>query len=706
MDKYEKIRVVGRGAYGTVYLCRRLSDQELVIIKQIPVEQMTGEERQVAVNESKVLAMLDHPNIIKYYENFLEDKALSIVMEYAEGGTLFDYLQHRGSALLEEGEVLRLFCQLLLSLQHVHSKQILHRDLKTQNILLNKRRDVLKIADFGISKILSSKSKAFTVVGTPCYISPELCEGKPYNQKSDIWAVGCVLYELLTFKRAFEADNLPALVMKIMRGFIAPISDRYSDELKRLLLQMLHLDPDKRPSINQVIAEPIIIKMLANVYMEIGRVKCPLKIPKPFVVSSSSVNSKVQNQKNSKKSLSRKSSSVVLDSSTSNVPKLRPLSTVSFWGHGVITPVRLPLPHSDTQIVQVATGRTQKVAVTKNGRLIIWEFSSVGADSTMLPGAVDQQYPTFIPRYLEGQSAVTIQHVSCGDMFTACLTDRGILMTYGSGAHGSLGHGNYHDVSQAKIVEELLGYEVVMVSCGASHVMAVTTDNEVFSWGRGDNGRLGLDSQESFPSPQSVSLPAVCHIASVHCGLDCSLLLTTDKKVLACGSNRYNKLGLDDVGPNTKTRVKVDEMHTYTLVASHPIHQLPVRSVAIGTAHAAMVTDDNVCFTLGSNQFGQLGCETETNSPRIPCSPVFHEDVAITAVACGDMFTVALASDGQVFSWGKSSRGRLGRLEDHSAIPQKVDLNEEEPFVITSVSCNHGNTLLATRSRVSEADTP
>ncbi|XP_038075513.1 serine/threonine-protein kinase Nek8-like [Patiria miniata] len=707
MDKYEKIRVVGRGAYGTVYLCRRLSDQKLVIIKQIPVEQMTGEERQVAVNESKVLAMLDHPNIIKYYENFLEDKALSIVMEYAEGGTLFDYLQHRGNALLEEGEVLRLFCQLLLSLQHVHSKQILHRDLKTQNILLNKRRDVVKIADFGISKILSSKSKAFTVVGTPCYISPELCEGKPYNQKSDIWAVGCVLYELLTLKRAFEADNLPALVMKIMRGSIAPISDRYTDYLKRLLLQMLHLDPDKRPSINKVIAEPIIIKTLANVYMEIGRVKCPLKIPKPFVVTNSA-NSKVQssNRKDSTKSLSRKSSNLVLNSSSSSLPKLRPLSTVYCWGYGVNTPVRLPLPHSDIQIAQVSTGRTQRVAVTKNGRLIIWESSSVGSDSTMLPGAVDQQYPSFIPRYLEGQSAVTIQHVSCGDMFTACLTDRGILMTYGSGAHGSLGHGDYHDVSQAKIVEELLGYEVVMVSCGASHVVAVTNDNELFSWGRGDNGRLGLDSQESFASPQSVLLPVQSHIASVHCGLDCSLLLTTDKKVLACGSNRYNKLGLDDVGPNKKTNGKVDEMHTYSPVVSSPIHQLSIHSVAIGTAHAALVTDDNVCFTLGSNQFGQLGCETETNTPRIPCRPTFQDDVQITAVACGDMFTVALGSDGQVFSWGKSSRGRLGRQEDHSGIPQKVELNEEEPFTITSISCNHGNTLLATKPCVNQADSP
>jgi NIMA (never in mitosis gene a)-related kinase len=179
MDKYEKIRSVGRGAYGTVYLCRRREDNNLVIIKQIPIEEMTREERQAALNEVKVLSMLSHPNIIAYYDSFLEDKALMIAMEYAQGGTIFEYLQQRGEHLLNEEEIMHLFVQILLSLQHVHSRSILHRDLKTQNIMLCKKKKVVKVGDFGISKVLNSKSKAHTVVGTPCYISPELCEGKP-----------------------------------------------------------------------------------------------------------------------------------------------------------------------------------------------------------------------------------------------------------------------------------------------------------------------------------------------------------------------------------------------------------------------------------------------------------------------------------------------------------------------------------------------
>ncbi|KAF8794105.1 Serine/threonine-protein kinase Nek8 like protein [Argiope bruennichi] len=163
MENYEKIRLVGRGAFGTVYLCNQKSDNKLVITKEIPVDQMTVEERQVSMNEAKVLSMLDHPNVVAYYESFLEDKTMIIVMEYVQGGTLFDYLVQRNGKLMTEEEVLHYFGQMVYTLQHVHSKLILHRDLKSQNILLNERKNIVKIGDFGISKVLSSKSKAYTL---------------------------------------------------------------------------------------------------------------------------------------------------------------------------------------------------------------------------------------------------------------------------------------------------------------------------------------------------------------------------------------------------------------------------------------------------------------------------------------------------------------------------------------------------------------
>ena len=278
MEGYEKIKSVGRGAHGTVYLCRRKSDDAKVIIKQIPVEEMSTEERQVAMNEVNVLRKFNnHPNIICYFDNFVEEKALMIVMEYAEGGTLSDYLERKAKQdiFLGEGEILRLFAQIVLALHCVHKKKILHRDLKTQNILLDKKGKIVKIGDFGISKILDSKiSKAYSVIGTPCYLSPELCEGKPYNQKSDIWALGCVLYEMLTLKRAFEAPTLPAVVLKIMRGNFNPLPERCSDELRALIQSLLHLKPDKRPAVVELMAHPILVNALFDLQTDVGRVPC------------------------------------------------------------------------------------------------------------------------------------------------------------------------------------------------------------------------------------------------------------------------------------------------------------------------------------------------------------------------------------------------------------------------------------------------
>ncbi|XP_060071044.1 serine/threonine-protein kinase Nek8-like [Ylistrum balloti] len=682
MEKYEKIRVVGRGAYGIVHLCRRLADKKLVIIKQIPVEQMTKEERQAALNEVKVLSMLSHPNIIQYFENFLEDKALMIAMEYAQGGTLSEVLQQRNNNLLEEEDILKYFAQMLLSLQHVHSKQILHRDLKTQNILLDRRKEVVKIGDFGISKVLSSKSKAYTVVGTPCYISPELCEGKPYNQKSDIWALGCVLYELASLKKAFEAANLPALILKIMRGTFAPISETYSEELRSLILSMLHLDPNKRPHINQIMAQPIVSNALLNLHTEMGKLPCS-RVHRPMPTPA--INRPHRGNKSSRDTLSSKPPS---------------MSSVYCWGNGMTSPVKLPLPTIDTQVTQVSTGRSQRAAITKNGRLFVWE-ASVGTDNLM-PGATEGQSLGFIPRYLEGQSAVNLQHVSCGDLFTACLTDRGILMTFGSGANGCLGHGNYNDVVQAKIVESLLGYEVVQVSCGATHVLAVTNEHEVFAWGRGDNGRLGLGSQDSFSTPQMVSVPKPHHPSSVHCGMDCSMILTLDNKLLCSGSNRYNKLGLDEIGPDGTCSKVVEDIYNFMSITSHPINEMAVKMVALGTSHTGVVTLEGQCYVFGSNQFGQLGNSEGTNRQIQLVRALLNQKV--TKVACGDTFTVASVEGGEVYSWGNSARGRLGRSETDST-PKKVNLSPDELFSVVSISCNHGNTLLATRP-VQRTDSP
>ncbi|XP_048413487.1 serine/threonine-protein kinase Nek8 isoform X3 [Stegostoma tigrinum] len=620
MEKYQKMKVVGRGAFGIVHLCLRKADQKLVILKQIPVDQMTKDERLAAQNECQVLKLLNHPNIIEYYENFLEDKALMIAMEYAPGGTLADYIQKRNS-LLDEDTILHFFVQILLALHHVHNKLILHRDLKTQNILLDKYQMIVKIGDFGISKILSSKSKAYTVVGTPCYISPELCEGKPYNQKSDIWALGCVLYELASLKRAFEAANLPALVLKIMSGTFAPISDQYSPELRQLILSMLSLDPSKRPQLSEIMAQPICIRALLNLYTDIGSVRMR-RIEKPLSTVAPASHRRTGGRVSSAKS---RAGGFLINSTKSGIPL--PLSTVYTWGSGIISPLRLPM--LNTEVVQVSAGRTQKAGVTRSGRLIMWE---------------------------------------------------------------------------PKIVEALLGYEIAQVSCGASHVLVVTNDREVFSWGRGDNGRLGLESQESHNSPQQVCGPAEHEAQKVLCGIDCSMILTTRNHILACGSNRFNKLGLDKLtaAEDSHASNQVEEVHVFTPVQSFPLNEGNIVHVDVGTAHSAAITETGECYTFGSNQHGQLGTNKRHNN-RLPYLVSNLCGVKVTMVACGDAFTVAVGAEGEIYTWGKGARGRLGRKEEDTGIPKQVHLDESNPYFVTSVACCHGNTLLAVKPLGDEA---
>ncbi|KAI3651230.1 hypothetical protein MP228_004711 [Amoeboaphelidium protococcarum] len=295
MDQYLRIKIVGRGANGAAILCKRKKDMQMVVVKELFEKEMSEEDRKQSMNEIQVLSMLKHPNIIAYYDSFTvdnnnnqsdslltsnaasaitqsTDKSLMIIMEYADGGTLFDLIQNQKSYFSEQ-ELMYFFVQIAMAMHHVHSHNILHRDLKTSNILICGKgpNKVLKIADFGISKLLSTKTKAETIVGTPSYLSPELCEGKPYNKKSDIWALGCVLAEIACLKRFFDATNLPALVLKIMRGAHEQIPNQYSDDVQNLIKAMCASNPTKRPDMNEIIGMPFLQEPMIDAQMTIGR---------------------------------------------------------------------------------------------------------------------------------------------------------------------------------------------------------------------------------------------------------------------------------------------------------------------------------------------------------------------------------------------------------------------------------------------------
>ncbi|CAD8064491.1 unnamed protein product [Paramecium primaurelia] len=255
MDKYKKIRVVGKGSFGYALLAQALSNKKNYIVKIIDISKMDRKQREEALNEVHVLKAMRHPYIITYRESFMEKKCLCIVMDYADGGDLYGKIakQKELGILFSEEQILDWFVQMALAMNHIHERKILHRDLKTQNIFLTSKNDV-KIGDFGIARVLQhTYDCAKTAIGTPYYLSPEICQEKPYNQKSDIWSLGCILYELTTLNHAFDALSMKELVLKILRGTYPPIPSQYSSELQSLIADMLIKDPSKRPSIKRIL---------------------------------------------------------------------------------------------------------------------------------------------------------------------------------------------------------------------------------------------------------------------------------------------------------------------------------------------------------------------------------------------------------------------------------------------------------------------
>lgn len=212
--------------------------------------------------EVNLLKNLDHPNIVAYKESFLTSNQLIIVMEYCEVGELAYHIKRKVTKgeHFTELEVFNWFVQIGLALEYVHGRRVIHRDIKTQNIFLT-GNNTIKIGDFGISKVLETTCQnANTVVGTPYYMAPEACQSEPYTSKSDVWALGCILYELCTLKKPFEADNLLGLVFKIVTEKPAPIPNDlpYSKEVKQLIDLLLEKDPKDRPSIAQILQMPIV----------------------------------------------------------------------------------------------------------------------------------------------------------------------------------------------------------------------------------------------------------------------------------------------------------------------------------------------------------------------------------------------------------------------------------------------------------------
>jgi NIMA (never in mitosis gene a)-related kinase len=189
-------------------------------------------------------------------------------MEYVDGGDLAALLAERRGRLLSEDDALKIFIQLVVALKYVHSRKVIHRDLKPQNIFLT-RVGVVKLGDFGVSRTLeSSVDLARTRCGTPYYLSPEIWDGQAYNSQADIWSAGCVLYELCTLQKPFQGQNVNQLLVAILQSRYQPLSSRYTDDLRSLVGRMLSQTPTDRPTAADILQLPFITARLVVMIRE------------------------------------------------------------------------------------------------------------------------------------------------------------------------------------------------------------------------------------------------------------------------------------------------------------------------------------------------------------------------------------------------------------------------------------------------------
>mmetsp|Transcript_24494 Transcript_24494/g.71625 ORF Transcript_24494/g.71625 Transcript_24494/m.71625 type:complete len:518 (-) Transcript_24494:173-1726(-) len=261
LDDYVVEKAIGRGHFSVVHRAQRRSDDRRVALKKIKIfDMMDAKARDRCLKEVQLLQTLEaHPSIIQYLDAFLADNVLYIVFEWAEHGDLRRLLRRAAecSASLREPQIWRYFTQVCDGIRHMHAARVMHRDIKPANIFLAADGRV-KLGDLGLGRAFSSQTyEAMSKVGTPLYMSPEVLDGRGYEWKSDIWSLGCLLYELATLRSPFksqgEKDNLFSLFKKISVGKFAALPDRYSEQLAALVTWMIQTDPSRRPDIQQTL---------------------------------------------------------------------------------------------------------------------------------------------------------------------------------------------------------------------------------------------------------------------------------------------------------------------------------------------------------------------------------------------------------------------------------------------------------------------
>ena len=264
MENFEILEKLGEGSYSTVYKVKRKIDNQIYALKKVKLSNLNEKEKTNSLNEVRILASVKSKYVICYKEAFFDEKdsTLGVVMEYADNGDLYKkILEYKQKKIyFEEIDIWKIFIQLVKGLKALHDLQILHRDLKSANVFLFKDGHA-KLGDLNVSKV-AKRGLGYTQTGTPYYASPEIWKDLPYDNKSDIWSLGCVLYEMITLHPPFRSKNMDELYKKVLSGDIGNLPEKYSNDLYEVVLLMMKVNSNKRPNCNDILNNTFVKKRI------------------------------------------------------------------------------------------------------------------------------------------------------------------------------------------------------------------------------------------------------------------------------------------------------------------------------------------------------------------------------------------------------------------------------------------------------------
>ncbi|GJQ82019.1 hypothetical protein Trydic_g6896 [Trypoxylus dichotomus] len=509
-------------------LCKNNPNKKLVIMKEIS---LCDDQKTIPLSEINKLVALNHPNIIRYLGHYKKEDSIVIIMEHANARSIDSLVEYRKSIFqpISEKHILVIFSQISNAIMYMHSNGILHRYLAPQKIFLNGN---------GTVKISIISHMMFSSQQVPHYLNPEVCLGKEYNEKSDVWAIGCVLYELACFKKPFDSENFLELIQQVLKCKPKPIPQIYSRSFSDAIWAILRENHEERPTAKYIyeIMVPDLLRNLKNT-------------PKKLFFSN------------------------YFNKGTKKYSVLFQLGLNKFFD---LTPIELPCK----KIIDFVTAKTHYIAITADNLAYTWgddSFGQLGHGNAL--GKV--KYPICV-EHLRGKAIIKC---SAGEGFTIFLDVNGLLYSCGDGKYGCLGHGNWNSITKPKLIESLITRHIKNVKCGSRHVVALDSKGVIYAWGSSKDGQLGLETIKYCCLPTQVVLINV-QVQNIFAGEDATIAIADNGNILAAGNNNYNKLGITNINPVTK----------FTMVAAIAIK---IKDICIEKEHTVMLTSNGDIIVIG-----------------------------------------------------------------------------------------------------------